>query len=168
MYPFSLHSKEAPECQVNRFLLPGLSLTNALVTETYSHLISANARTVKGAGFPPKGMPRPHPSFLSIATTPYSREMRCSDASFPEMLRVDGCEDTKGLGHLQNLQRRHLKADLQQAKDVERVRMRSRRGPPKQADSHRDWQPLRWWSQDGLQRISVVQRLLWLLLRDVT
>ena len=64
MYPFSLHSKEAPECQVKRFFLPGLSLTNALVTDTYNHLISANTTTVKGAGFHPKECRvRIHPFF---------------------------------------------------------------------------------------------------------
>ena len=113
MYLFNLHSEEAPEHQVKHFLLRGLSLTNALVTDTENHLISATASTVKGARFPPtpKGLPHPQPPFLPVAAIPYSQEIRCSQGSFPETPRVDGCEDfTEGLGHLQNLQRGRSKA----------------------------------------------------------
>ena len=59
--------------------------------------------------------------------------MRCSDGSFPEMPRVDGCEGAEGLGHLQNLQRGHLKADLQQAKDVEAPQNEEQERPPKRS-----------------------------------
>ena len=141
MYLFNVHSEEAPEHQVKHFLLRGLSLTNALVTDTENHLISANASAVKGARFPPtpKGLPHPQPPFLPVAAIPYSQEIRCSQGSFPETPRVDGCEDfTEGLGHLQNLQRGRSKADLHWSKLVGRVGMRSRRDPPKEAGSHAD------------------------------